>query len=301
MEIQRLRYFVALVRERGFAKAAAACRVSQPTLSQQIALLERELGVTLVRRLRGGVTSTDAGRAFHKRAVNILAELDFAAQEAAGHAGKIAGTLRLGAIPTIAPYALPDLVAGFVRTHPGVAVETREAVTASLETLLVEGEIDAALLALPLKTEHLRRIVLGEDRLLAAVPASHPAAKLGSMARADVAGESWLMLEDSHCLAGQTRDFCLPRNANPRVIMRAAQVTTLLGMVARGLGVAVVPEMAAAHTPAGVSLVPFSGRKAARTVALVMRGEALRASPLVRVFADYVRADTTYAPRLGGS
>lgn len=289
MEIQRLRYFIALVRERAFGKAADACRVTQPTLSQQIALLERELGVPLVRRLRSGVTPTEAGRNFHKRAVNILAELDYAAQEAAAHAGKLKGTLRLGAIPTVAPYVVPELVASFTQAHPGVTVEVHELVTGKLEAGLTAGELEAAIVALPIKTDNLRRIVLREDTLLAAVPAAHAAATAGSMRWQDIAEEPWLMLEESHCLGEQTRALCTRQGLTPKVAMRAAQVATLLEMVARGLGVAVVPEMARDRLPAGAVLVPFAGKRPVRTVALVMRAEAHAASPALRAFAAHAK------------
>lgn len=289
MEIQRLRYFVALVREKGFAKAATAMRVTQPTLSQQIALLEREVGVSLVRRLREGVTPTEAGRDFLKRSVNILAELDYAAQEAAAHAGRLRGVLRLGAIPTVAPYVLPDLVASFAKAHPGVTVEAREAVTERLEQLLQSGEIDGALVALPIRTENLKRVVLREEKLLVAVPAGHAALDSGEMKWRDIGEESWLMLEDSHCLGVQTRELCSSKSLVPKVALRGSQIATLLEMVARGLGVAVVPEMAAESPPKGVRFVNFSGRKPSRTVALVMREDAHKASPALRTFADFVK------------
>lgn len=289
MEIQRLRYFVALTRERGFAKAAEACRVSQPTLSQQIALLERELGVPLVRRIRGAATPTEAGRDFLKRAVNILAELDYAAQEAASHAGRLRGVIRLGAIPTVAPYVIPDLVAEFATTNPEVTVEVYENVTAGLESSLRDGTLDAAVLALPVRSENLRRVVLREDTLLAAVPTDHPAAAAGSLAWSDIADEPWLMLEESHCLAVATRELCARSGVKPRVAARAAQIATLLGMVSRGLGVAVAPAMAAGMAPDGVAFVPFSGRKTSRTIALVTRMETTTASPVLRAFADHAR------------
>jgi len=290
MEIQRLRYFVALVRERSFSKAATAMRVTQPTLSQQIALLERELGVVLVRRLRGGVTPTTAGRDFLKRATTVLAELDYATQEAAAHAGRLKGVLRLGAIPTVAPYVLPDLVAAFAKAHPGVALEAREAVTERLEQLLQSGEIDGALVALPIRTDHLRRVVLREEKLLVAVPKGHAALAAGVMNWKHVGNEPWLMLEESHCLGQQTRALCESRGVAPRVALRGTQLPTLLGMVERRLGVAVVPEMAAESLPDGVELVPFSGKSPVRTVALVMREDAYDASPALKTFAGFVKA-----------
>jgi LysR family hydrogen peroxide-inducible transcriptional activator len=289
MEIQRLRYFTALVREKGFARAATAMRVSQPTLSQQIALLERELGVSLVRRLRGGVTPTEAGRGFLKRATNILAELDYAAQEAAAHAGRLRGVLRLGAIPTVAPYVLPDLVATFAKAHPGVTVEARESVTERLEQLLQSGEIDGALVALPIRSENLKRVVLREEQLFVAVPAGHAALDSGGMRWKDIGDESWLMLEESHCLGVQTRELCSAKGLSPKVALRGSQIATLLEMVGRGLGVAVVPEMAGDRLPKGVKLAPFAGRKPTRTVALVMREDAYEASPALRTFADFVK------------
>lgn len=294
MEIQRLRYFTALVREKGFARAAVAMRVTQPTLSQQIALLERELGVTLVRRLRGGVTPTEAGSDFLKRATNILAELDYAAQEAAAHAGRLRGVLRLGAIPTVAPYVLPDLVGSFAKAHPGVVVEAREAVTERLEQLIQSGELDGALVALPIRSENLKRVVLRVEQLFVAVPAGHAALDAGEMKWKDIGDESWLMLDDSHCLGAQTRELCESKGVAPKVALRGSQIATLVEMVARGLGVAVVPEMAGERLPKGVKLVPFAGRRPSRTVALVMREDAHKASPALRTFADFVKA---YAKR----
>lgn len=297
MEVQRLRYFAALVREKSFSKAAATMRVSQPTLSQQIALLERELGVSLVRRLRGGVTPTPAGRDFLKRATNILAELDYAAQEAAAHAGRLKGVLRLGAIPTVAPYVLPDLVASFARAHPGVSIEAREAVTERLEQLLQSGEIDGALVALPIRTDRLKRVVLREEKLFVAVPKGHSALVAGAMNWKHVGDESWLMLEESHCLGVQTRELCESRGVSPPIALRGTQLATLLGMVARRLGVAVVPEMAAAALPSGVELVPFSGRAPTRTIALVMRDDAYEASPALKAFAGFVKSYAKDADR----
>lgn len=289
MEIQRLKYFVALVRERNFARAAASMHVTQPTLSQQIALLERELGVTLVRRLRSGALPTEAGRDFLKRANSILAELDYAAQEAAAHAGRLRGTLRLGAIPTVAPFVLPDLIASFAAAHPGVTVEAREAVTERLEQLLQSGEIDGALVALPIRTEQLKRVVLRDEPLWVAVPAGHAASE-GEMSWKDIGEESWLMLEESHCLAVQTRELCVGKGLAPKVALRGSQIATLLAMVARGLGVAVVPGMVADDLPAGVKLIPFAGRSPKRTIALVMRRDSFDASPALKAFAGFVKS-----------
>lgn len=290
MEIQRLRYFTALIREKSFARAAASMRVSQPTLSQQISVLEQELGVTLVRRLRTGVTPTAAGKDFLKRATNILAELDYAVAEASAHAGRQAGTLRIGAIPTVAPFVLPELVARFAREHPGVTIESHEGVTERLERELQDGTLDAALVALPIRTENLRRIVLKTESLSVAVPTGHPAADAGALKWKSIGDESWLMLEESHCLGTQTRELCSRHGIAPKVVLRGSQLSTLLEMVARGLGVAVVPEMAAGHLPNGVKLVPFGGRHPTRIVALVMREDAFKSSPALRTFADFVKA-----------
>lgn len=290
MEIRRLEYLVALVREGGFTRAASACRVSQPTLSQQIQKLEEAAGVPLVRRLRDGVVLTEAGKDFHRRAVNVLAELAYAKQESDAHAGRLRGTLRLGSIPTIAPYVLPDLLAGFRQECPDIAVEAVEAVTDSLVARLLDGELDAALLALPIRAEHLRSVPVAEDALLVAVPAGHAAARSGKVTWEALADEPWLLLEEAHCLGAQTRDLCRRAGLAPRVVLRGAQLSTVLGLVARGLGVAVVPAMAASQLPAGVVLVPFAGRAPARRVALVMRESSGKAPPPLRAFIEFLKA-----------
>ena len=290
MDVRRLEYLVALVREGGFTRAAAACGVSQPTLSQQILKLEEAAGVPLIRRLRSGVALTEAGRDFHRRAVNVLAELAYAKQEADAHAGKLRGTLRLGAIPTVAPYVLPELLAGFRSECPDVAVEAVEAVTDSLVARLLNGELDAALVALPIGADHLRSVPVAEDALLVAVPTDHRAAKAGKVTWESLADEPWLLLEEAHCLGAQTRDLCRRAGLAPRVVLRGAQLATVLGLVSRGLGVAVVPAMAAKQLPAGVVLVPFAGRAPVRRIALVMRESSGKAPPPLKAFVDFLKA-----------
>lgn len=243
MELHQLRYFVAVVEQGSFSRAAARLRVAQPSLSQQIQKLEAELGQPLLDRLPRAVVPTEAGRRFLERARRILAEVSDAARCVNDCREALAGRVVIGAIPTIAPALLPGLIRRFARAHPQVTVEVVEEVTDRLLVRLDEGNVDVALIsdAHPHTAIHVEP--LAEEPLRLAVPAAHPLATRTRVRWVELADEPALVLDELHCLAGQVEQFCRAANLRWNVRFRGAHLGTILEMVAGGLGVSLVPEM----------------------------------------------------------
>lgn len=243
MELHQLRYFVAVVEQGSFSRAAARLHVAQPSLSQQIQKLEAELGQPLLDRLPRAIVPTEAGRRFLEHARRILAEVSDAARCVSDCAETLAGRLVIGAIPTIAPALLPRLIRRFARQHPRVTVEIVEEVTDRLLQRLDEGAVDVALIsdAHPHTAIHLE--ALAEEPLRLAVPAAHPLASRTRVRWRDLSDQPALVLDELHCLAGQVEQFCRAAHLRWNVRFRGAHLGTILEMVAGGLGVSLVPEM----------------------------------------------------------
>lgn len=287
MELHQLRYFAAVARLGNFTRAAEACHVSQPTLSQQIAKLEQELGRPLFDRLGRVTVLTDAGRAFQDRVAQALAILDDAKDTVAADAR--AGRLTVAAIPTVAPYLLPQPLVRFARAHPEARLELREYTTAESLARLADGELDLALLALPVPEEHLKHEVLFTEELQLALPAKHPLADKHRLTLKDVADEPFVLLHEAHCLSGQAVGFCARHALAPVVTARLHQLGTVLELVRLGHGVSLVPAMAAAaDRHPGRVYRSLSGGKPTRTVAAVWNTMRFR-SPLFETFLAELR------------
>lgn len=288
MELHQLRYFAAVARLGNFTRAAEACHVSQPTLSQQIAKLEAELGQSLFDRSGRGATLTDAGRAFKDRVDQALAMLDDAKECVTADTG--AGRLVVAAIPTVAPYFLPRVLLTFARDHPRARVEVREYTTAECLAHLTAGEIDLAVLALPVRDEHLDTDPLFTEELLLAVPTGHRLAGKTAVRLKDLAEEPFVLLNEAHCLSGQTVGFCARHALAPLVTAHLQQLGTVLELVRLGHGVSLVPAMAARtdHDPGRVYR-PLAGEKPTRTLGIVWSKLRFR-SPLFRAFHETLRA-----------
>jgi LysR family hydrogen peroxide-inducible transcriptional activator len=230
MEIHQLRYFVAVAEEGNFSRAAAKVRVAQPSLSQQIRKLEAEVGQPLFDRLPRSVVLTEAGRCLLDYARQILASIGDARRCVDELKGKIAGDVAVGAIPTIAPYVLPELVVTFQKHYPDVTLHIVEDVTAVISRRVEAGELDVALASTCQRSPTLRVEHLGREPLLALVP-------------------------ERHALAKQTES----RRLHPEVALAGSQLSTIANMVAAGIGVSIVPNMMAKHqaTPGCISL-PFA-------------------------------------------
>jgi LysR family hydrogen peroxide-inducible transcriptional activator len=242
MEIHQLRYFAAVADEGHFSRAAQKVRVAQPSLSQQIQKLEAEVGQPLFDRLPRAVVLTEAGKRFRGFAQRILANLADAQRCIDEYKGQAVGKLVIGAIPTIAPYLLPRLLPRFQQKHPKVAVEVVEDVTENLARSLEDGEVDLGLLSTCESQEFVKQ-PLGEEALLVAVPIGHRLAKKERVTWRDLKQERFLGLHRAHCLSRQVEEFCLAHGLHPELAVRAAQLTTLVGMVGAGLGLSLVPQM----------------------------------------------------------
>ncbi|TVQ60840.1 MAG: LysR family transcriptional regulator [Phycisphaerales bacterium] len=245
MELHQLRYFVAAAEAGSITRAADRCRVSQPTLSQQLQRLEASLGHSLFDRLGRGVALTPAGAALLPRARRILAEADDAREHLAGEVERGVGTLRLGAIPTIAPYVLPSVIARLRRRFPSAGVEVREDLTEALVERLASGELDAAIVSTPIDHHGVRLRVLGSEPMLVVAPAASDVGEEGGLTLADLRERPRVALHEMHCLGQQISGFCSAKNLGASVACSTAQLATLLEFVRLGLGVSIVPEMAA--------------------------------------------------------
>lgn len=245
MEMHQLRYVVAVARARNFSRAAEQCRVSQPSLSQQIQKLEDELGERLFDRMKREARLTPHGEAFLPRAVKILEEADAAKREAADAGSLLRGTLTVGVLPTIAPYLLPDAVATFTEKFPGVQIVVHEDTTAHLLKLLLACEIDFALASRPIHDERLETRELFSEELLIAVPPGHRLARKRAVNASDLEGERLIVMKEGHCLGDQVLGFCDRHNLHHRISFRSAQLETIQSLVRAGLGISLIPAMAA--------------------------------------------------------
>lgn len=244
MEIHQLRYFVAVAEQGSFSRAAEQCHISQPSLSQQIMKLESKLGQQLFDRLGRRIALTDAGRQLLEHATMILAEVENAKRQMRDSDGRVHGKLSVGAIPTIAPYLLPPAIESFLRRHPEVEVTIKEDLTGHLIAAILSGEVDLALVALPIPDARLHVEPLMTEPLLLAMPRGHRLAKRRRITLAEMAEERFILLSEMHCLGEQVTSFCRGHAFEPRIACRSAQLSTMLGLIAAGQGVSLIPTMA---------------------------------------------------------
>ena len=281
--LRQLRYLDALARSRHFGKAAEACGVSQPALSMQIRELEQDLGVALVERRQGVITLTEAGAEVASRAGSILSAtrdlIDFAR-----HGGSVlTGKLRLGVIPTLAPYVLPRLLPQLGRKYPELRLDLRETQTKSLLSEFASGALDAVMLALPVDEAEIESMPLFADRFLLALPADDPLPETARATPRDVAARTLLLLEEGHCLRDQALSFCAaPRSEGPAGL-GATSLATLIQMVASGHGVTLVPAIATdvEIRDQRLKLLRFAEPQPSRTIGLAWRRTSPRKADFV--------------------
>jgi len=290
MELHQLRYFVAIAETGSFTRAAEREGVTQPTLSEQILRLESKdkgIGRRLFDRLGRTIVLTDAGRVLLGHAQAIVSAVD-EAERAVRDSGE-GGRLRVGAIPTLAPFVLPPAVTRFRKEHPAVQLQLKEDLTERLLADLLAGELDIGLMALPIRDDRLHVEKLFSEPLVMALPPKHKLAKKAEVKLADVVDEPFILLDDVHCFGDQVLSFCHRGGLEPRVVCRGEQIVTLLAMVAAGQGVSVVPEMAAAADAAkSCAYRPLGKPAPSRTVCAVWHKQRYRPASL-RAFVDVVR------------
>jgi LysR family hydrogen peroxide-inducible transcriptional activator len=271
--LRQLKYFEALARELHFGRAASACAVTQPALSMQIQEMEQQLGVALVERTHAGVRLTDSGGHIAERAKRILAGVRDLAEFARHSGGLLTGSLRLGVIPSMAPYLLPSLLTLVRKRYPELELIVRETQTLPLTRELADGKLDVLLLALPIVHPDFTTLPLYEDRFQLALPAAR---KLSSRVRVTpdlVAQERLLLLEEGHCLRDQALAYCKLRQVDHLDTFGASSLSTIVEMVAAGLGLTLLPEMCIGVESRGrpIRLMRFVAPEPSRTVGLAWR------------------------------
>jgi LysR family hydrogen peroxide-inducible transcriptional activator len=294
--LRQLRYLTSLARHRHFGRAAEDCAVTQPALSMQVRELEREIGAELVERRPGDIALTDTGLEVAERAEQILTAardlVDFAR-----HRDVLSGQLRLGIIPTLAPYILPRVLPRLQTGYPQLRLEVRETQTTTLLDELARGELDCVMLALPADAADVETLTLFDDAFLLAVPASDRLR--GRVGIEDVDQRRLILLEEGHCLRDQALAFCgAPRRDQP-ASLGATSLATVLQMVANGYGVTLVPQIAvdAEMHDERVRMLRFRDPEPGRSVGMVWRRTSPRRQDfeaLGRLVIDAVAA----APKL---
>ena len=245
MEIHQLRYVVAVARARNFSRAAEQCHVSQPSLSQQVQKLEGELGERLFERTKREARLTPQGEAFVARAVKILAEVEAAHRDVTDAQGLVRSRLAIGILPTIAPYLLPPVVAAFTKKYPGTEIVVQEDTTSRLLKMVHAYEVDFAVVSQPIRDEQLEVGELFAEELLLALPPGNALTRKRTIAAADLTEENLIVMKEGHCLGDQVLGFCERRDLHPKISFRSGQLETIQAFVYAGVGISLVPAMAA--------------------------------------------------------
>jgi len=293
MNLRDLKYLVALADHKHFGRAAAACFISQPTLSTQIKKLEDELGISLVERAPRRIILTPAGRDAAERARRIVADVEEMKEAARRSRNPEAGTVRLGIFPTLGPYLLPHVVPQVRSRFPALELLLVEEKTEVILRQLREGRLDAGVLALPLHDDQLHIESLFEEPFVLAVPEAHALAHApGALTMQDLSQESLLLLEDGHCLRDQALDVCHMAGAGEKSGFRATSLETLRQMVAANVGITLLPALAVKPPVAPaqhIRLLPFRDPPPSRRIAMVWRRSSAMAEFLSRL-AEVFRA-----------
>jgi LysR family hydrogen peroxide-inducible transcriptional activator len=295
LTLKQLRYVDALSRQGHFGRAAEVCSVTQPALSMQIKELEATLGSDLFERGAREVRLTRFGEAFSARAREILRAVEELGDLARATQDRFAGRLRIGVIPTAAPYLLPRVIAGLSRVHPGLEIHARETVTPRLLAELAEGRLDTAIVALPVSEPALTEVALFSEEFVLVRPASEAGKPVPSAE--SLREMRLLLLEEGHCFRDQALSFCAMTAAQPQELLDGSSLTTLVQMVGSGIGVTLIPEMAVPLETrmAEVSIARFRTPRPTRTIGMVWR----KTSPLARQLAEIAEVVRSVAEEMG--
>jgi len=300
--LRQLRYFDALARHGHFGRAAEACAISQPALSMQIKEMEEALGGLLLERSARQVALTRFGEQLSQRVRDILRSVDELGDFARASRDRLAGRLRIGMIPTIAPYLLPKIIGNLTRIHPELDIQVRETLTPKLIRELAEGRLDTAIVALPVSEPSLAEIALFSENFLLVRPRKDEGTPVPS---SEMLREMrLLLLEEGHCFRDQALSFCKTQSLQPREMLDANSLSTLVQMVSAGIGVTLIPEMAVPveTRSASVSVARFKNPQPSRTIGMVWRKtsplakQLLQISEVVCLSAGKVRGRHTTGP-----
>ena len=278
LTLKQMRYFEALARHGHFGRAADACAISQPALSMQIKEMEETLGTSLFERGARQVRLTGFGEEVADRVRAILRSADELEDMARASRDRLAGRLRIGVIPTIAPYLLPGIIGEINRLHDGLDIHVRETLTSRLVAELAEGRLDTAIVALPVSEPSLAEVPLFSERFVLVRPAEDAGKPVPD--REGLREMRLLLLEEGHCFRDQALSFCNLQASAPRELLDGSSLSTLVQMVGAGIGVTLIPEMALGveTRSADVAVSRFNSPEPSRTIGMIWR----RTSPLAK-------------------
>ena len=281
--IRQLRYFEALARHGHFGRAAEACAITQPSMSMQIKDLEDSLGAPLFERGARRVRLTSFGEEFALRVHDVLRSVDELGDLARASRERLSGRLRIGVIPTVAPYLLPTLIGALTRIYAGLDIHVRETLTQKLIRELAEGRLDTAIVALPVSEPSFTEMALFSEDFVLVRPREDegkPAPNVEALREMRL-----LLLEEGHCFRDQALSFCNMHSAPPRELLDASSLSTLVQMVSAGIGVTLIPEMAVAveTRSASVSVARFESEKPSRTIGMIWRKTSPLAKQLLQI------------------
>ncbi|MFN0072637.1 MAG: LysR family transcriptional regulator [Chloroflexota bacterium] len=286
MELHQLRYFIAVAEKGHFTRAADALHIAQPSVSQQIQKLEAELGARLFHRMKRGVTLTEAGETLLPWARRIVGDIAAARTEVEELASLQRGHVAIGATPSVATRFLPSVIAGFHARYPGISFTLREAGSQPLLSWLVQGELDVALLILPVRHPAIQTEHLFEESIMVGVPDNHPLAAQLSITIRDLRQEPFVMFRDGYELRDVTMEACHQAGFDPRVALEGGEMDSVLRLVSAGLGIALLPALV--FDEHGPRPVPLRSPSLERHIGLAYRRDrTLPAS--ARAFTEALR------------
>ena len=293
MNLQSIKYLSALAKHRHFGKAAKVCFVSQPTLSMQIKKMEDRLGVQLIERTNKSVSLTPIGIQMAQHAENILKEISAMQESAKSAQNPYQGQVTIGIIPTAAPYLLPRIIFKLKKIFPELTYYLLEKQTEFLLADLHNRQLDAAILALPVRDNHLTAAEFFNEEFLLAVSASHPWANRKTIKETDLHGQDLLLLDEGHCLREQALAVCSKMNAMETKDFRATSLETLRHIIATGAGITLIPKLACQKND-GITYIPFHSKpQPSRSLGLVWRkssGKGLLFTSIVKHLREILTA-----------
>lgn len=278
LTLKQMRYFEALARLRHFGRAAEACAISQPALSMQIKDMEEALGTALFERGARQLRLSNFGEVFALRVRDILCLVDELGDLARASQERLVGRLRIGVIPTIAPYLLPTIIGNLTRIYPGLDIHVRETLTPKLLQELAEGRLDTAIVALPVSEPSFTEVALFAEDFVLVRHSDDEGKPVPNRER--LREMRLLLLEEGHCFRDQALSFCEMHSSLPRELLDGSSLSTLVQMVSSGIGVTLIPEMAMAveTRSAPVSIARFNSPTPSRTIGMIWR----KTSPLAQ-------------------
>lgn len=272
LTLRQMRYFEALASTRHFGRAAELVHISQPALSAQIMEMEEYLGARLVERVRGKTILTRKGEEILTHVRIILNEVNRLERSARSDGGTLQGLIRIGIIPTVAPYLVPQFIPQLRQGYPAVEIELKEAVTSRLIADLSQGKLDVVIAALPIEVDGIATRALFTDRFFMAVAENGEAVLMSPLTETEVNVDRLLLLEEGHCLRDQALAVC---SAGKRSLVNfgATSMATLLQMVSHDMGMTLIPEMAIPTETSrnAIRIVPFAEPQPSREIGLAWR------------------------------